>query len=60
MDHANILVAFEDGSAIVYAPQSSVRIANYRPIPLREKDFEQVRRHPPEWVGFGSFEARIY
>jgi hypothetical protein len=24
-----------------------------------KKDFEQVRRHPPEWVGFGSFEARI-
>jgi hypothetical protein len=59
MKHANILVAFEDGSAMVYTPQSSVRIANRGPSPVRKKDFEQVRRYPPEWVGFGSFEARI-
>lgn len=44
---------------MVYAPQSSVRIANRGPSPVRKKDFEQVRRHPPEWVGFGSFKARI-
>ncbi|MHA0336952.1 hypothetical protein [Sphingomonas aquatilis] len=54
-----ILVEFEDGDAIVYASHSSVRIANRGPSPVRKKDFEQVRAHPPEWVGFGSFEARI-
>lgn len=56
---AIILVVFEDGSAMVYEPQSSVRIANRGPSPTPKKDFEQVHRHPPEWVGFDSFEARI-
>lgn len=54
-----ILVEFEDGSAMVYAAQSSVRIANRGPSPVRKKDFERVRAYPPEWVGFGTFEARI-
>mgnify|MGYP001057633072 CR=1 FL=1 len=55
----NILVEFEDGSAMVFAPKSSVRIANRGPSSVPKKDFEQVRTYPPEWVGFGSFEARI-
>lgn len=55
----NILVEFEDGSAMVFAPKSSVRIANRGPSSVPKKDFEQVRTYPPEWAGFGSFEARI-
>lgn len=59
MTQANILAVFSDGSAMAYAPSSSVRIANRGPSPVRKKDFELVRTYPPEWVGFGSFEARI-
>jgi predicted sugar kinase len=43
---------------MIYEPTSSVRIANREPSPVGNKGFEQVRRYPPEWVGFGSFEAR--
>lgn len=59
MNRKNILVRFEDGSAMVYEPTSAVRVANRGTSPVRKKDFEQVRRYPPEWVGFGTFEARI-
>ncbi|PTQ58206.1 hypothetical protein C8J26_3976 [Sphingomonas aurantiaca] len=59
MSLKNILVGFTDGSAMVYQPKSSVRIANRGPSPVRKKDFEQVRQYPPEWVGFGSFYAEI-
>lgn len=59
MARVNILAVFDDGSAMIYEPTSSVRIANRGPSAVRKKDFEQVRRYPPEWVGFGSFEARI-
>lgn len=59
MTHANILVEFDDGSRLVYEPHASVRIANRGPSPVPKKDFEKVRVYPPEWVGFGSFEARI-
>jgi hypothetical protein len=55
----NILVRFHDGSAMVYEPRSSVRIANRGPSAVRIKDYEQIERHPPQWMGFGSFEARI-
>lgn len=60
MTQANILAVFTDGSAMAYAPSSSVRIANRGPSSVRKKDLEQVRStYPPEWIGFGSFEARI-
>ncbi len=55
----NLLVEFDDGSLMVYEPASSVRIASRGPSPVPRKDYEKVRNHPPEWVGFGSFEARI-
>jgi hypothetical protein len=55
----NIRVKFTDGSAMVYEPTSAVRIANRGPSRTRYKDFEKVGDHPPEWVGFGTFEARI-
>jgi len=59
MTHANILVIYTDGSAMIYAPDWSVRIANRGPSPVRKNDYEQVSTHPPEWVGYGNFEARI-
>lgn len=59
MRQRNILVRFHDGSVMVYEPQWSVRIGNRGPSAIRIKDYEQVQRHPPQWMGFGSFEARI-
>lgn len=56
---ANILIEFEDGTRVVYEPASSVRIANRGPRAAPYKDFEKVSSHPPSYVGFGSFEARI-
>lgn len=55
----NILVSFTDGAARIYEPASSVRIVNRGPRPGPYKDFEKVSSNPPQWVGFGSFEARI-
>ncbi len=59
MSQSNILAIFTDGSAMIYEPNWSVRIVNRGPSPVRQKDFEQVSRHPPEWVGFVSVEARV-
>lgn len=59
MTQANILVIYTDGSAMIYAADWSLRIANRGPCLVRKKDYEQVSTHPPEWVGFGDFEARI-
>ena len=56
---ANILIQFKDGTRMVYEPHSSVRIANRGPRDAPYKDFEKVSSHPPSYVGFGSFEARI-
>lgn len=56
---ANILIQFEDGTRMVYEPRSSVRIVNRGPKAAPYKDFEKVSSHPPRYVGFGSFEARI-
>ena len=55
----NILVTFTDGATRVYEPASSVRIVNRGPRSGPYKDFEKVSSDPPQWVGFGSFEARI-
>lgn len=59
MTYQNILVWFDDGSAMVYELESSVRIANRGPSSVPMKDYEQVRQYLPEWVGFGNFKARI-
>lgn len=55
----NILVTFTDGATRIYEPTSSVRIVNRGPRSGPYKDFEKVSSNPPQWVGFGSFEARI-
>lgn len=55
----NILVTFTDGATRVYEPASSEQIVNLGPRPGPCKDFEKVPSNPPQWVGFGSFEARI-
>lgn len=59
MNPSNILVSFDDGSQMVYARNSSVRIANRGPSDVRMKDYEQVQTRPPKWFGFQNFEARI-
>src|SRR3546814_17563342 len=59
MKRNNILVIFDDETRVVYAPQSSVRIANRGPSDNRIKDYEQVQTRPPLWFGFQNFEARI-
>src|SRR3546814_17152023 len=59
MKRNNILVIFDDETRVVYAPQSSVRIANRGPSDTRIKDYEQVQTRPPLWFGFQNFEARI-
>lgn len=55
----NILAEFDDGSVMIYAPLSSVRIANRGPSPVRVKDYERVRRYPPEWWGFVNVYAQV-
>src|SRR3546814_14123860 len=59
MKRNNILVIFDDETRVVYAPQSSVRIAKRGPSDTRIKDYEQVQTRPPLWFGFQHFEARI-
>src|SRR3546814_7014525 len=58
MKRNNILVIFDDETRVVYAPQSSVRIANRGPSDTRIKDYEQVQTRPQLWFGFQNFEAR--
>ena len=59
MKRNNILATFDDGTRMVYAPHSSVRIANRGPSEVRIKDYEQVQTRPSLWFGFQNFDARI-
>ena len=59
MGEGNIRVELDDGSAMVFEPHASVRIANRGPSAVPYKHYERISRNPPEYRGFGTFAARI-